>query len=289
MGEHAVLHGHYALVCAINRRIEIIAETTDEDVLEIDSDLGSYSNSLETVKVEAPFEFILQAVHDLLPDCGIKLKIKADFDSQVGFGSSAAISAAIVAILHQIKYNAVDPHRVFTDAHKIIQEVQGKGSGADLAASIFGGIIKYRMDPSEICPIDAGFPLAAYYTGSKEKTMDVVNMVEKNRQEDSETYAQYFQSIDSFIADAETALIKGDQDALSMALIGNQLLMDEMKLSNDKINDLIESVSNDPGVSAVKISGSGLGDCIISCGLPENEHASQIKDLYIESQGLMIK
>ena len=62
LGEHAVLHGHPCLVCAINRCITVRLFPSEEDEVSIISDLGTYRSPLNQLVDHPSFRFILQAV-----------------------------------------------------------------------------------------------------------------------------------------------------------------------------------------------------------------------------------
>lgn len=61
-----------------------------------------------------------------------------------GLGSSAAVSVSVItAILHKFLQKKPDPSLIFRLAAISHAKTQGNGSGADVAASSFGGVIEY--------------------------------------------------------------------------------------------------------------------------------------------------
>jgi len=112
LGEHAVLHGRRALVCAIDQRITVQSFQCLEKVLRIDSELGQYEAPLDDLTDHLDFRFVLDAVKQYPQDPsfakgygghgqGVELKIESDFSSDIGFGSSAAVTVATHAALMQ--------------------------------------------------------------------------------------------------------------------------------------------------------------------------------------------
>jgi len=89
---------------------------------------------------------------------GIRLTINSQIDPTLGLGSSAAVTAATLAALnffvHQdVPTGAAGLHqRQLGDLHRtglaVIRELQGRGSGADLAASLCGGMLAYQLPKS---------------------------------------------------------------------------------------------------------------------------------------------
>jgi mevalonate kinase len=272
LGEHAVLHGRRALVCAIDQRITVERFQCLEKVLKIDSDLGSYEAPLDQLEDHPDFRFVLDAVQQYSQENGIELKITSDFSSDIGFGSSAAVTVATHAALMKFLARANSPSEplkmeLFKRSLATVHRVQGRGSGADVAASVFGGVVAYRAEPLEITPLNESFPLTAVYSGSKMKTADVIKIVEEQRQADPEKYERIFDEMD-----ASVGRVVADFELLGKKLVENQFLMEEMGLCNAPLAEIISIFQSLPAPSGVeggipaKISGSGLGDCAIGLG-----------------------
>ncbi len=277
LGEHAVLHGRRALVCAIDQRITVSVFQCLEKVLRIDSELGQYEAPLDELTDHPDFRFVLDAAKQYPQEQGLELKIESDFSSDIGFGSSAAVTVATHAALMKFSGRANSPseplHRndgslgefappldeIFHQSLATIHRVQGRGSGADVAASVFGGVVAYRAEPIEIHPMSESFPLTAVYSGSKMKTVDVIKIVEKQRKADPEKYDRIFDEMD-----ASVGRVVDDFEFLGKKLIENQFLMEEMGLCNAALAEIIQ-IFQALEVPA-KISGSGLGDCAIGLG-----------------------
>ena len=148
MGEHAVLYGRRALVAAVHRRIRVRLEPRADGQVRIASALGEIEVPLGRFKTQTPFRFVMAALRryeERLPS-GFDLRIESDFPHDVGLGSSAAVTVATCAVLERWTGTATyaRPWDLFRQGREIIREVQGLGSGADVAASVFGGILSYR-------------------------------------------------------------------------------------------------------------------------------------------------
>ena len=256
LGEHAVLHGRRALVCAIDKRITVTLSPVNEKMLRINSALGNYETPLDSLTDHPDFRFVLDAVKQYSPAHGIELNIESEFSSDIGFGSSAAVTVATHAALIGSGENK---NEIFKRSLATIHRVQGRGSGADVAASVFGGVVAYRSAPLEIHLLSKAFPLTAVYSGAKMKTPAVIKIVETARAAAPGKYETIFDEIDSCTGDT-----LNDISNLGSALIKNQKLMEEMKLNNAALDEII-SAFRAAGVPS-KISGSGLGDCAIGLG-----------------------
>ncbi len=271
LGEHAVLHGHRALVCAINRRITVHLTALDVDELRIVSALGNYECPLNDLIDHPALRFAIQAVKqhvDELPS-GLLLNIESGFSADIGFGSSAAVTVAVhAAILRWLLGEDPDPRMVFRQGLETVHAVQGRGSGADLAASVYGGIVCYTTAPT-VEPVPVSVPLTAVYCGYKTPTPEVILKVEQWRAENQETYARIYADIDASAADALECLRRHDLPGFGSVLNRNQLLMDEMGVNTSELQEIVSALQSAPDVFGAKISGSGLGDCAVGIGYAE--------------------
>lgn len=265
MGEHAVLYGELALVCAITQRIRVSLHPRADSEVHIYSQLGEYHASLERLPMAADFKFVLAAIQSVEPYLtqGFDLKIEAEFSHTIGFASSAAVTvASLGALLWWLQGRPKEIH-LFTLARAIIRKVQGRGSGADAAASVFGGIIAYRVEPQSIKKINHYPALTAIYSGHKTPTAEVIAKVSAARLLSPSKYAQYFKAIGQCSEAAVQALQTQDWSRFAQALADNQALMVDMELSSPTLDKIIHTLNSSDQVLAAKISGSGLGDCAI--------------------------
>ena len=66
--------------------------------------------------------------------------------------------------------------------------------------------------------------------------------------------------------------------------------MVEMGLTTPHIDQIIADFEADSGIMAAKISGSGLGDCVLALGEIKEEHFPHtLLELKISKQGLQIE
>lgn len=268
LGEHAVLQGHRALVCAINRRITIRLFPSRDDSVKIVSALGNYQSPLADLVDHPSFAFVLQSIRQQLEHLpgGFELKIKSDFSADIGFGSSAAVTVAThAALMHWGMGAPPAPDTLFYESLKTIQKVQGRGSGSDLAASVFGGIVGYST-VKEFQPLGISVPLTAVYCGYKTPTPEVILKVEQLRAKKPEKYDRIYAEIDRSVEQAVFSLQNHDFPAFGKILDRNHLLMDEMGVNTPELQEIVSALQAEPEIFGAKISGSGLGDCAVGVG-----------------------
>jgi phosphomevalonate kinase len=103
--------------------------------------------------------------------------------AKFGFGSSAALTVALVAALGQPDAPLPELYRTAVAAHRNFQA--GRGSGVDIAAAVFGGVIGFTPDapaPRGL-PWPAGLEFGFYWSGRAASTADKLAQVERMRRE----------------------------------------------------------------------------------------------------------
>ncbi|MCE9615594.1 MAG: mevalonate kinase [Lentisphaerae bacterium] len=267
-GEHAVLHGYLAISCAINLRVTVHATRRTDGRLRVMSALGERETPLAAPDATPPFQFAVTtaaAFAEVLPG-GIDVRIESEFRDDLGLGSSAAVTVATHAALDAL-VGQVHPHRALQErCLAIIRRVQGLGSGADAAASILGGVVAYRAEPLEMRRVAVGVPLAVAYSGAKEKTAVVVGKVERLRAAHPEAVDRIYRAMDAVAHDALSPLAARDWVRVGQLCNMGQGLMAAIGVSTPMLDRMLAELRQAPGVTGTKISGSGLGDCIVGIG-----------------------
>ncbi len=292
LGEHAVLKGKKALVCAVNRRVSVFCKKRHDRKITISSSLGDFTTDLDNIRINPEFSFVLTAVSrqkDKLLT-GLDLKIESEFTHEIGLGSSAAVTAAVMTAIFAITGREIDKTAVFDCCLRVVQQVQGSGSGADLAAAIFGGVLVYRMEPRKIEPVFPVFPVSVVYSGSKTPTSKVINIVEEKYQNNKALYSAIFDLMDQSVPYAKKYIQANDLGALGEIFNINQGLMDAIGVSSSTLAGINYELRRDPGIFGSKISGSGLGDCVVGIGRPERQDFPYpIIPLEISSKGVVVE
>ena len=268
LGEHAVLHGHRAMVCAINRRITVQLTPEPGDTVKIVSDLGEYQSTLKNLVDHPSFRFVLQAVRQQMDHLsgGFELNIESGFSSDIGFGSSAAVTVATQGALMQwIMGESPKPQPLFAQSLKTVRTVQGGGSGADLAASVYGGIVGYRSG-RVFASFDLSLPLTAVYCGYKTPTAEVIARVDDLFREQPEKFEGIYKQIDQGVKEAVQHLEARDLPAFGKVLDHQHRLMNRMGVSTPELEEIVTALRAESDLFGAKISGSGLGDCAVGIG-----------------------
>ena len=183
LGEYAVLHGAPALVMAVNRRAEVKITPVVKGLSRVDAlgaDIESahfmldgsvrwHHTSRQTRERMRLVTHIMQFFISnencrrlCLPSFHVRLDTSGFFHpsecgrSKLGLGSSAALTIALASAL--VIFGGAE--EALTDKHAWLARVlvlhrnfqDGSGSGLDLAASLYGNVIRYALDSSRGAP-----------------------------------------------------------------------------------------------------------------------------------------
>lgn len=277
-GEHAVLHGKLSLVTAIDKRVTVkLSPRRDDKIILHNVSFPEYapfssvlSKLSDEIVLKLPhWRFVLSSIvaQKARLQCGFDLKIKSDFASHLGLGSSAAVSAAVLgALSYWLNNKKPVPLELFKETRNVIIKVQGVGSGADAAASIFGGIIAYQMRLPSIERINIKIPLTVVYSGYKTTTKEVIEKVSASVSKHHKVYARLFEVMDECSNAAKKALQVKDWQKLGELMNIHQGLQDALGVNNEALSELIFLLRKDKNILGAKISGAGLGDSVIGLG-----------------------
>ncbi len=281
-GEHAVVYGQPAIVCAVEQRIQITATTLESRVAEVHSTIAApVSTSLDAIVVDGPMKFVLAVIahySDYLQQ-GVRLNIASEINPTMGLGSSAAVTAASLAAIHYLVHGSEQPdlRELHQTGLKITRDIQGRGSGADLAASLNGGMLAYQLPtPAETqgacatpatvqsLPLPPDFSLR--YCGYKTPTAEVLAKVAAAREGNEKHYDDLYIQMGACAKATISAARNKNWPSFANHLQAYQNLMQALGVSDDTLQQLIAEARRNPDTMAVKISGSGLGDCVVAVG-----------------------
>ena len=143
--------------------------------------------------------------------------------------------------------------------NKSEEYAHGKSSGLDISVILSSKPIIFNKNKgSEIFDFSLGAYLLIVDTGTKGLTKNAVEYVRKN-------YVKYKDNIEKLgnICDkAKDCISNRDLKELGKLMKDSQKNLKEMCLSTKKIDDIIESL--DKYSFGSKITGSGMGGCVIS-------------------------
>jgi len=268
LGEYAVLHGQHALVCAIDKRIYVTLTPRADQQIILDSALGHYETTVANLQSVSPFQFVLAALNAVkksLPQ-GCHLTIESEFSATVGLASSAAVTAATLAVLSQWLQLSLSKAELIKLARAVICEVQGTASGADAAACVMGGIVLYRMEPfiaEKFCHLH---PITVVYSGHKTPTPIAIKQVTEKFANSPAQFVNLMKAINECTLQGVAALRQPDWQKFGDVMNTQQEFMEALGVNTIIMNNIIKQLRQQPALLGAKISGSGLGDCVVALG-----------------------
>lgn len=292
-GEHAVVYGHPCIVTAVNQRIFATITKTSTEILEVeckDIGLDGYKKHMThlgegNIPQEARFVEIavrnFKSVHPF--SGGVNIKTKSEFSSLFGFGSSSASSVAVIKGLSELFSQKLSEKELFALAYQTVLDIQGRGSGFDVAAAIYGGTLFFQTGGKIIKPMKLKkIPLLVGYTGVKADTTKLMTKVATLAKKKPQMVDTIYNEIDDIVHEAHDAVVKSDWKQAGELMNKNQLLLKKLGVSSPIINTLNKAALSG-GAWGSKLSGAGVGDCIIA--LIPQEKKDAISQLITQSGG----
>jgi mevalonate kinase len=280
-GEHFVVYDNTAVLAAINRRVNVTVHVNNTDNINITSDLGligSFKDSRfsllsgpqETRAILAPLcECARLVLSERGCNRGLDIDLVSNLPESVGLGSSAACCVAITAAVDSLFHK---PNRYWISEKAVESErlIHKDSSGADCHISTFGGLMYFVKNEGfkKIC-CKKQLSLGLINTGRKHSTGKLVSSVKKFK----ETNVALFKVLTLFSEiisqKAFVAISEGDEKTLGNLMNQNHVLLQEIGVSDKKIDELINMCLT-KGAWGAKLTGAGGGGSIIVSFPPNN-------------------
>jgi phosphomevalonate kinase len=298
LGEYAVLDGFPAIVAAVNRRAsgQFVPGRSPESPL-VDVAVRGAKDALGPNRAALPRGSVL-----------VDTAAFSAGGTKLGIGSSAATAAVTVGAVLEMAGLAVadSTDLIFDVAVAAHREVQGGlGSGADVAAAVYGGVLHYTRPargPAAIrrLPPLAGVEMVVFSTGSPSSTVDCLHAVTAFAARSPETHRQLLPPIAEAVTRFEAALFARDAAELFAAVSAAHVGMEMLGQAADVpiVTPVLAHaavVASEVG-GAAKPSGAGGGDVGIAF-LPDPEAAEEFRgrarglglgilDLFVDPTGV---
>lgn len=283
LGEHAVVYNHPCLVTAVDQRMKATVEFVDSSTFELeapDVKVSNYKKSLsELGKGEIPkgAQFVEIAVKNFKEKYPFKNAVRvitsSEFSSQFGFGSSSASTVCVVKALSELTGKKLSNKELFDIAYKTVLDIQGKGSGFDIAAAIYGGTLYFVTGGEKIEPLQIKeLPLVVGYSGVKADTVTLIKQVSEKAKEFPAVVEGVYHQIHELVDLAKEELVKEDWRRFGILMNFNQGLLAALGVSIPKLASMIYA-AREAGAYGAKLSGAGGGDCMIAIISPDKKGA----------------
>lgn len=251
-GEHAVVYDYPCIVTSVFSRIYV----------EVERMLGQFM-------IDAPQSKDLRFVEETVKvfckkykvDNKILIKTYSDFSSKFGLGSSSAVTVASINALGRLYKIELSKQEIFDLGYEIVLNVQGVGSGFDIAVATYGGTIYFVTGGKVIEPLSIeALSLVIGYSGTKASTATIVKNLKPN--------FKIFNNIRRIVEEAKISLVNSNWKITGKLMNQNHKLLQELGVSTEKLDKMCQASVN-AGAYGAKLSGAGGGDCMIALVSPD--------------------
>jgi len=269
-GEHFVVYGVKAILCAIDKRITATSQFLDEPKIRIRSEMGnaeialdalSDMNSISTRFMKPFFYIAKETLKEFNENKGIEIILKSDIPAGIGLGSSSAACVAVTASVAGL-FNKKSKEQVLKRSIESERVIFEDASGADSSVSTFGGLIAYDKNGFEKIDSKNNLSLIIANSNQVHSTREIVLKVREFKNKNEKIFSEMCKREEELVRDALLRLKENDLNKLGSLISENQKLLEKINVSTNKLDLLIKEASKTS--YGAKITGAGGGGCIIS-------------------------
>jgi len=265
-GEHFVVYGVKAILCAINKRVTVTAEKIKEGKISIKSDIGDLELELNKPisEINSPLKPFYYLANKIIQNqsTGIEIKIESDIPLGAGLGSSSACCVAGAAAISKL-FSEKTKEEILELAIEAERTIFENTSGADCTVCTYGGIIEYEKEKGFIkIKSEPNFHLIIANSNIKHSTESIVSKVKQFKNEDTERFSKLCNDESKLIEDVLQLLKENNIQKLGQKVVQNQKYLETLGISNEKLKDMIKI--GQESSFGTKITGAGDGGCVFS-------------------------
>jgi len=281
-GEHFVVYGVKAILCAINKRITVTAEKIEGGKISIKSNIGNLE--LETGKliseINSPLKPFYYLADKMLKNenTGIEIIVESDIPLGVGLGSSSACCVAGAAAISKL-FKKISKEEILSLAIEAEKTIFENTSGADCTVCTYGGIMDYDKENGfHKIESEPNFHLVIANSNIEHSTESVVEDVRKFKENNEVEFSSLCKMESKLVEDVLELLKENDIKKLGTKVKENQEYLETIGISNGKLREMIQ-IGQTQSFGA-KITGAGGGGCIYALTDESNleQTINQFKD-----------
>lgn len=288
-GEHAVVYGQPAIAVPFTA----ICAKADAQRARRGSGLTIKAHDIGKVlrvtphATGNPLVFAARLTLDKLnrrpPD--LTIHIRSTIPVASGFGSGAAVTAALIRELSAALDSPVEGDALNDLVYEIEKLHHGTPSGIDNTVIVKGAPVYFvRGLPPEPFTIGRPFTLVIANSGIPASTRETVGAVRKLYEADPPTYQRIFDEIGGLVREARAAIEQGDAPRIGFLMDRNHEYLQSLTVSSEALDKLIKA-ARDAGAVGAKLSGGGRGGNVIALADPAD--AERIASAFREAGAAM--
>ena len=263
-GEHVSRYGKPALVFAIDQRIHAFIELRNDSKIIINCPEIGVENE-EWPSDNEKINYVNVSVKKFFEKTGKKGSFILTTKSEMieGVGSSAASVVSTLGALNEYFETKLTKKEIMDLGCSVIFEIQGFGSGIDIATAVYGGLIRFEKDKEPVLITNKQLPIVVGNTGFKIKSKPIVEAVQAKEKKYPDIFNPLIESIAKISVMEEEAIKKWDMQVLGELMNLNHGLLYTEGVSSNILEKLVWA-AKDSGAYGAKLSGAGVGDNIIA-------------------------
>jgi len=263
-GEHFVVYGVKAILCAIDKRITVTAEKTEEKKISIKSNIGDLElgPNKDISEIHSPLKPFYYLAKKLIKNqnTGIQIVVESDIPLGVGLGSSSACCVASAAAISRL-FKETSKDEILKLAIEAERTIFENTSGADCTVCTFGGIMEYDKENGfNKIESEPNFHLVIANSNIEHSTESVVAEVKQFKEKNGEQFSTLCQIESKLVEDVLKLLKENKVKELGNKVSENQEYLETIGISNEKLREMIKIGENKS--FGAKITGAGGGGCI---------------------------
>ena len=265
-GEHFVVYGVNAILCAINKRVLVTAENIEDKIISIKSNIGNLE--LQTNKpiseIDSPLKPFYYLANKMIQNknTGIKITIESEIPLGVGLGSSSACCVAGAAAISRL-FSDTSKEKILELAIEAEKTIFQNTSGADCTVCTYGGIMEFNKGKGHTkIEFEPDFHLVIVNSNIEHSTELVVNEVKSFKEKNEEEFSKLCENETNLVEDVLKLLKENNTKELGEKINQNQKYLEAIGVSNEKIKEMIQ-IGMKSSFGA-KITGAGDGGCIFA-------------------------
>jgi len=265
-GEHFVVYGVKAILCAINKRISVTAQKSEENKISIKSNIGNLTlepNKLIS-EINSPLKPFYYLANKMIQNqnTGIDIIVESDIPLGVGLGSSSACCVAGAAAISRL-FNKTSKEEILKLAIEAEKTIFENTSGADCTVCTYGGIMEYDKENGfKKIESEPNFHLVIANSNIEHSTESIVARVREFKETDETRFATLCNNESKLVKDVLGLLKENNIKEIGDKAIQNQEYLETIGISNDKLREMIQIGQNE--AFGAKITGAGGGGCIFA-------------------------
>ena len=268
-GEHAVVYGQPAIavpVTEVQAQATVVPGRAGQGVVIDAVDLKRRIPVREADDSDPLAHIVRLALNEIDPelDPDLSISVTSTIPIARGMGSGAAISTAIVRALAKHLKRWFPSQAISDLVYQTEILYHGTPSGIDNTVIAFEKPVYFVKEVTrQVFWVGTPFLLAIADTGVESSTKEVVGDLRRRYQAEPSRYDPIFDRVGEIAVAAQSAIERGEVDALGQLMDENHTHLQAMGVSCPELDRLV-SAAREGGALGAKLSGAGWGGNMIA-------------------------